>query len=622
MKSSFNYSLGAVAMATLLSGCGGGSAHSVPGTVPPASAAPAYAGPLAHAAITITIPRTSAAAATTKRKPAYVSSGTASVSIALTSPPAGFVQPGTFAVTPGATNATSGVACPAVTAGYACTIPLQLPPGSDAVTIQTLDASSDVLSSQNATFTIATGTNNTPSVVLDAQVASAGCATSPAISFSFSPTSGAVGSECSGTATGTISMPYGTPAVPFAVTLADATGATILPTVPGAPIFSATQSASNATIAVSQNPYQLVVTPTADGTATVTLNAAGATSGDVIVARSITFMLAIENAGIVTTFAGSGSRGSANGTGTAASFDQPTGVSIDGNGNLYVADSLNNVIRKITSAGVVTTLAGSGSVGSADGTGSAASFHYPQGVAVDGNGNVYVADTGNEVIRKITAAGVVSTLAGSGSAGSADGTGTAASFAQPLGVAADGNGNVYVADASYNLIRKITPAGVVSTLAGNGDISGGSANGTGPAASFSYPAAVAVDGSGTVYVADASNNLIRKITPTGVVTTLAGNVSGGSADGTGAAASFYNPLGVAVDGNGNVYVADFGNNLIRKITAAGVVSTLAGNPAGNIGSTDGTGAAASFQDPIGIATTSGGTLYVADTLNNLIREIR
>jgi len=617
MKCSFNYSLGAVAMATLLSGCGGGSAHAVPGLVSSASAAPAYAGPLAHAAITITIPSTVAA---TKRKPAYVSSGTASVSIALANPPTGFVQPGTFAVTPGGTNATSGVACPAVTAGYACTIPLQLPPGSDAVTIQTLDASSNVLSSQNATFTIATGANNTPSVVLDAQVASAGCATSPAISFSFSLTSGATGSECSGTTAGTIAMPYGTAAVTFAITLADATGATIAPTAPGAPIFSATQSVSNATIAVSQNPYQLVVTPTVDGTQTVTLNAAGATSGDGIVARSITFNLTIENGGVVTTLAGNVNGGSANGTGAAASFNTPQGVALDGNGNVYVADANNNMIRKITSAGVVTTLAGSVPPGAADGTGAAASFRTPTGVAVDGNGNVYVADANNNMIRKITAAGVVTTLAGSVSPGSADGTGAAASFAYPSGVAVDGNGNVYVADNVYNLIRKITPAGVVTTLAGN--VSGGSADGTGSAASFASPSGVAVDGNGTVYVADLANSLIRKITPTGVVTTLAGNVNPGFADGTGSAASFNEPAGVAVDGNGNVYVADCANYSIRKITAAGVVSTLAGNPAGNGGSADGTGAAASFRCPLGVATTSGGTLHVADTYNNLIREIR
>jgi hypothetical protein len=158
---------------------------------------------------------------------------------------------------------------------------------------------------------------------------------------------------------------------------------------------------------------------------------------------------------VVTTLAGTGSSGSTNGTGTAASFNNPFGGAVDGSGNVYVADSGNRLIRKITSAGVVTTLAGSGSFGSANGTGTAASFSYPQGVAVDGSGNVYVGDSNNNLIRKITSAGVVTTLAGTGSSGSTNGTGTAASFNNPFGVAVDGSGNVYVTDLSNHLIRKI-----------------------------------------------------------------------------------------------------------------------------------------------------------------------
>ena len=210
----------------------------------------------------------------------------------------------------------------------------------------------------------------------------------------------------------------------------------------------------------------------------------------------------------------------------------------------------------------VTTLAGSGSEGSVDGTGIAASFKYPKGVAVDSIGNVYAADQGNHKIRKITSIGVVSTLAGSGAGGSVDGTGIAASFYYPKGVAVDSIGNVYVADGG-NKIRKITPSGVVSTLAGSG--SEGSVDGTGIAARFSYPQGVAVDSIGNVYVACNGNHKIRKITPSGVVTTLAGSGSLGSVDGTGIAASFIYPMCVAVDSIGNVYVAD-GGNKIRKIT--------------------------------------------------------
>jgi sugar lactone lactonase YvrE len=329
----------------------------------------------------------------------------------------------------------------------------------------------------------------------------------------------------------------------------------------------------------------------------------------------------ITPAGVVTTLAGTArSSGSADGTGSAAQFNQPAGVAVDGSGNVYVADTDNNTIRKITPAGVVTTLAGTATFygGSADGTGSAARFYWPFGVAVDGSGNVYVADGANDTIRKITSAGVVTTLAGTaGSPGSTDGTGSAARFYNPYGVAVDGSGNVYVADVLNHTIRKITPAGVATTLAGTAG-SSGSADGTGSAARFYYPYGVAVDGSGNVYVADTYNHTIRKITPAGVVTTLAGTPGrGSSVDGTGSAALFYQPAGVAVDGSGNVYVADTWNNRIRKITPAGVVTTLAGS---SPGIADGTGSAARFNQPAGVAVDGSGNVYVADSNNSTIRK--
>jgi sugar lactone lactonase YvrE len=182
---------------------------------------------------------------------------------------------------------------------------------------------------------------------------------------------------------------------------------------------------------------------------------------------------------------------------------------VDASGTVYVADSGNHLIRKITSAGVVTTLAGTGSPGRANGTGTAASFNYPTRVVLDAGGTLYVSDTLNSLIRKITAAGVVTTLAGSGSTGSTDGTGTAASFGNPQDLAVDASGTVYVSDTGNNLIRKITAAGVVTTLAGSG--SAGSTNGTGTAASFSTPSGLTMDASGALYVADFRNNLIRKI---------------------------------------------------------------------------------------------------------------
>ena len=264
----------------------------------------------------------------------------------------------------------------------------------------------------------------------------------------------------------------------------------------------------------------------------------------------------------------------------------------------------------------MTTLAGSGAPGSANGTGTAASFNRPQGAAVDGSGNVYVADTGNNLIRKIAPGGVVTTLAGSGAPGNTNGTGTAALFNQPVGIAVDSSGNVYVGDSHSDLIREITPGGVVTTLAGSG--SSGSANGTGTAASFNNPFGVAVDSSGNVYVADNWNNQIRKITG-GVVTTLAGSGAPGSTNGTGTSASFKNPNGIAVDSNGNVYVADWGNNLIREITSGGVVTTLAGS--GTAGSANGKETSASFYGPAGVAVDSSGNVYIGDSQNDLIREI-
>ncbi len=323
-----------------------------------------------------------------------------------------------------------------------------------------------------------------------------------------------------------------------------------------------------------------------------------------------------------TNFAGlPGVPGSADGTGSAARFEFPYGVAVDSSGNVYVADSGNDTIRQITPTGVVTTLAGlAGNQGSADGMGSAARFNLPTGVAVDNSGNVYVADYNNFTIRKVTPAGVVTTLAGfAGSWGGADGTGSDARFNQPSGVAVDSQGNVYVADDFNFTIRKITPAGVASTLAGLPGIRG-SSDGTGSAARFLYPFGVAVDSGGYLYVADSSNDTIRQITPGGLVTTLAGSPGlGGSADGTGSAARFNLPYAVAVDSSGNVYVADWNNITVRKVTPAGVATTLAGL-AGYPGSADGTGGAARFRAPTGVAVDSAGNVYVADCNNHRISK--
>lgn len=331
-------------------------------------------------------------------------------------------------------------------------------------------------------------------------------------------------------------------------------------------------------------------------------------------------------AGEVTTLAGlAGSYGSVDGPGRAARFRGLSGVALDVAGNIYLSDSGNNTIRKVTAAGVVTTLAGlAGELGGDDGTGSTARFWNPWGVAVDRAGNVYVGDLGNNAIRKVTPEGVVTTLAGlvdfgRGRGGSADGTGSEARFYDPSGVAVDSQGNVFVADNLNDTIRKVTPAGVVSTLVG---LPGtyGSTGGLGSNARFDWPRDVAVDSGGNVYVTEMNNNTIRKVTPAGSVTTLAGVSSYGNTDGTAADARFWDPYGVAIDKAGNLYVADIHNNAIRKVTPAGLVTTLAGLP-GNSGSADGTGSSARFNQPLGVAVDSAGTIFVADALNSAIRKV-
>ena len=331
----------------------------------------------------------------------------------------------------------------------------------------------------------------------------------------------------------------------------------------------------------------------------------------------------VTSSGAVTTLAGSpGSPGSTDGIGAAAQFSLPTGVAIDGAGNVYVADSGNHTIRKITPAGVVTTLAGSaGMAGFANGAGAAALFSSPSGVITDGAGNVYVSDTGNHLIRKVTSGGVVTTLAGApGVRGSADGTGNAANFNVPIAVSTDAGGNLYVADSVNNTVRKIAPGGVVTTLAGAAGIAG-SIDGTGGAARFSTPIAIAADASGNVFVGEADNHTIRKIDTSTVVTTFAGAPAiSGIADGTGSAAQFNTPRAVATDGAGNVYVSDTGNDTIRKVSAGGITTTLAGSP-GLAGSVDGTGSAARFTKPEGLVIDSAGNVIVADFGNNTIRRI-
>ena len=325
----------------------------------------------------------------------------------------------------------------------------------------------------------------------------------------------------------------------------------------------------------------------------------------------------------VSTLAGeAGRKGSVDGLGAAARFDYPMGVAAGPNGTVYVADEGNMTIRCLVPSGMVTTLAGAAAAkGSANGPGAAARFYHPVGLAVAADGTVFVTDADNHAIRKIRPDGTVSTVAGTiGRKGSADGPGITAQFNLPHGVAVDASGALYVADTFNHTIRKIAPDGSVITLAG---LAGhkGSADGAGPAARFFHPAAVAVDTHGILYVADNGNETIRKITPSGEVTTLAGAAHhGGYADGPGATARFRAPTGVAVDALGNLYVVDHLNALLRRITPAGNVTTLAGTVL-HFGFENGSGSTARFNGPSGVAIDASNMLYLTDSANQTVRKI-
>ncbi|WP_342646584.1 NHL repeat-containing protein [Mucilaginibacter sp. CSA2-8R] len=311
----------------------------------------------------------------------------------------------------------------------------------------------------------------------------------------------------------------------------------------------------------------------------------------------------------VSTLAGSSTAGLANGTGVNASFNSPSGTAVDAQGNVYVTDSFNHLIRKVTPAGVVTTFAGSGALGFSGGTATTAQFYSPNGIATDATGNVYVSDLGNNAIYKITSSGTVTILAGSGTAGYVNGAGSTAAFNAPQGVVADASGNVYVADQGNNRIRKITSAGVVSTLAGTG--AGSNINGDGTTATFNRPYGLAINASGNLYVTDLGNYAIRKVTAAGVVSTLIGNSA--------TTGLLNTPTGIAIDSQGVLYITDQSGRILT-ITTANVLYSLAGKP-NTLGFADGSKTTAQFSAPNGIAVDANKNIYVADNNNNRVRKL-
>jgi sugar lactone lactonase YvrE len=314
--------------------------------------------------------------------------------------------------------------------------------------------------------------------------------------------------------------------------------------------------------------------------------------------------------------------GSSNGPTAAALFNDPAALVADAAGNLFIADSQNHVIRKIGTNGLVGTFAGqAGMPGSDDGSGLQARFDTPSGIAVAHNGDFCVSDTGNHVIRRITSAGVVSTIAGlAGQSGFTNGVRTAARFNSPLGITVAGEGTIFVADGGNHLIRAIAPDGSVTTLAGRAE-NWGSQDGVGDGARFNGPVGLALDAQGDLFVSDSNNHAIRKITRAGIVTTWAGMPGvDGFTNGDRLQARFSKPAELAFDKHGNLFVADSFNHLIRKISRDGKVSTVTG-VAGIDGSADGSNGQARLFNPYGLAICPDGSLVVTDAYNELIRMV-
>ncbi|MFI5135392.1 MAG: SMP-30/gluconolactonase/LRE family protein [Chitinophagales bacterium] len=331
----------------------------------------------------------------------------------------------------------------------------------------------------------------------------------------------------------------------------------------------------------------------------------------------------------VSTYAGDGTNAYADGDTATCKFKGPFGMCIDLQGNLYIADNSNHRIRKISTDGTVTTLAGTGVAGYLDGPGSTAKFNAPSDLCADANGNIYVSDFQNQYIRKIAPDGTVSTIAGSGIAGYMDGASNVAEFNYPRGICIDTQGNLFIADSWNHRIRKIDASGNVTTLAGGGDTIGVQSQGnyrdaSDTSARFNVPCGMSIDADGNLYVADAYNHRIRKVTPEGVVSTIAGtgdigSSAGGYEDGSIDVARFNTPTEVYIDQQGNIYVGDSYNNRVRLV-ANSEVSTVAGN--GIAGYVDGIDTAAEFKSPRGIVEDiSGNHLYVCDNSNHVIRKI-
>jgi sugar lactone lactonase YvrE len=575
---------GAASLAACLTACGGGGGASA---LPSAGHASVSIAPQATT-ISLFIPKAAnASASSTTRKPAYIPDSVGSFVVTQTEN-AGSAYAGSPVIVP-----VGGASCTPSGSGQTCTVNTTASDGVASWTILTYTANNgtgSVLSSGIATATIAPGVNVIPTTLNPVPATLAFIPTTAACSY---------GVACT---------------VPVALTIKDATGAIIV----GPGTFATTADAANPVTLVSSSPHVSLQTSTATAaTLSISLPASnnlaqaaysGVNSGECVINRTITasatgvtsavFVMALGGVGTVSTFTGKGTAGFANGAPTVATFSGPAGIAFDSSGNLYVADTFNDAIRKIDTSGNVSTYAGTGAAGNVNGPAASAKFNGPIALAFDTSGNLFVADQNNNEIREISG-GVVSTLG--------------ATFPSPVGVAVDGSGNVYASVSNSKIVE--FSGGTLTTFAGTAIP--GYANGAAATAQFNAPRGLAYY-AGTLYVADSSNNVVRAITA-GTVTDFAGNqASNGYLDGPAASALFHNPQAVAVDASGNVYVADEGNYRLRKISS-GTVSTVAGN--GIAGLVNGPTTCAEFWNPTGIALDASGNVYASELANEDIRKV-
>jgi trimeric autotransporter adhesin len=340
---------------------------------------------------------------------------------------------------------------------------------------------------------------------------------------------------------------------------------------------------------------------------------------------------AITRVATINTIAGDGTAGYGGDSGpaTTAELNNPYGLTIDTAGNLYIADPANNRVRKVAlSTSIISTIAGNGTAGYSGDNGPAAGaeLQLPVSVVVDSTGNLYIADAGNDVIRKVNSSGTITTIAGNNTVGYSGDSGLAtnASLYGPSGVAVDSSGNLYIADAGNNRIRKVAAAtGVITTIAGTGTAGYSGDNGAATSATLNKPSAVVEGSTGNLYILDTGNNVVRQVNTTGTITTIVGNGTAGYSGDNGPAtsATLHASHGMNIDGSGDLYVADSGNNVVRFVSAAGTISTIAGNATAGYSGDNGAAISATLDNPQGLTIDSQGNIYISDQSNDRVREV-